>query len=266
MSKYDRYYIFDDPIPYKGLLLCPVKLRDYMLFLTLASCLTLEKNSIKDPILALKSISMTYLEFMDSLSERDANGKIVAGSPLSLFVGMMAIVLGKKDDKDFEISFYTDNKTGRPLFRIVDEMYDSNDLKELREIISEQNDIELPDEKKQKEVRDSIEEARKFKQRLAGNKTANLEEQITALSLYSGWDLDKIYSMTIRKFHMSIHRANHMIMSNLYLSASLMGTTFKDPSATRGWLADLTVENKDADVTMSVDALQSKISFEDAKK
>lgn len=266
MGKYDRYFIFDDPIPYKGLLLYPIKIRDYMLFLNLASCLMLEKNSIKDPIMAMKAISMTYLEYMDSLSSRDKAGNIEASSPLVLFVGLMSLVLGRKDDNSFEIIFDYGND-GRPIFEIDKKKYDSVDFDEIKNIISEQNSLELPDEMKQKEVRDSIEAAREFKQRISGSKTANFEEQMIALALYSGWDLEKIYDMTIRKFISSISRANHMIMSNIYLTASMSGfVTFKNPDVLKGWLADLTVENKDADVTMSVDNLQSKISFEDAKK
>ena len=259
MSKYSQYYVFDDAIPYKGLLLYPVKIRDYMLFLSLASCLMLEKNSVKDPVLAAKAISMTYLEYMFSISIEDK-------TLIELFVGLMALVLGKKDDAKFEISFYT-GEEGRPLFKIDDKTYDSKDFDQLREVIAEQNSLELPNEKQQKEVRDSIEAARKFKQRISGSKVASFEEQLIALSLYSGWELDKIYNMTIRKFISSISRANHMIMSNIYLTASLSGfVTFKNPDVLKGWLADLTVENKDADVTMSVESLQSKISFEDAKK
>ena len=266
MNKYDRYLIFDDPVPYKGLLLYPIKIREYMLFLNLASCLMLEKNSIKDPVMAMKAISMTYIEYMDFLSPRDRNGKIELSSPLSLFVGLMSLVLRKKSDELFEIGFDY-GKDGRPTFEIDKAKYDSSDFDEIKNIISVQNSLELPDEMKQKEVRDSMDAARKFKQRISGSKTANFEEQLIALALYSGWDLEKIYDMTIRKFISSISRANHMIMSNIYLTASLSGfVTFKNPDVLKGWLADLTIENKDADVTMSVESLQSKINFEDAKK
>ena len=207
MNKYDRYLIFDDPIPYKALLLYPVKIRDYMLLLTLASCLMLEKNSIKDPMLAMKAISMTYLEYLISISNKE-------NQLIALFVGLMALVLGKKEDKDFEINFYTD-KTGRPLFEIYGVKYDSTDFDNLREIIAEQNNLDLPDEKIQKNVREAMEEARRFKERLNKSKTASFEEQVLALGLFSGWDLEKIYNMTIRKFVLSIQRANHMIMSNI---------------------------------------------------
>lgn len=259
MGKYDRYLIFDSQIPYKSLMLHPIRIRDYMDFLTLASCLTLEKNSIKDPMIAMKAISMTYLEYLVSISNKE-------NQLVGLFVGLMALVLNRKEDKDFEITFYAD-KTGRPLFEIDGIKYDSTDFDALRQIIAEQNSLDLPDEKIQKTVRDAMEEARRFKERMNKSKTASFEEQILALGLFSGWDLEKIYNMTVRKFIMGIGRANHMVMSNIYLTASMSGfVTFKDKSILRGWLADIANDDKYGDVTMSLDSITKKVSGEEAKE
>ena len=259
MNKYDRYFLFDKPVPFKKLLLHPVKVIDYMDFLLLASCLMLEKNSIRDPVMAVKAIAMSYLEFLFHVSNED-------NQLISMFVGLLALALDKKEDINFTIVYGLDEK-GKPFFKIGDDVYNSSDFDELRKIISEQNALELPDEKIQKEVRDSMEEARRFKERLNKSKTASFEEQLTALSLYSGWDLDKIYNMTIRKFNMAIQRANHMIMSNIYLTASMSGfVTFKDKSILRGWLADLNSEDKYADVTVGLDSITKKVSGEEAKE
>ena len=259
MSQYQRYLVFDEAIPYKSLLLHPVRIRDYYDFLYLATCLMLEKNSIRDPIMAVKAISMSYLEYMYEISSKDNNF-------ISLFVGLMAIILNRKDDKDFEIRFYYDENK-KPLFKIDNEIFNSEDFDNLRQIIAEQNSLELPDETVQKDVRDKIEEARLFKQRVNHSKTASFEEQVIALGLYSGWDLDKIYNLTVRKFIMGIQRANQMIMSNIYLTASMSGmVTFKNKDVLRGWLADLTNDGKYDDVMMSVESVQNKISGEEAKQ
>jgi len=259
MSKYERYYVFDQAIPYKGLLIHPVRIKDYMDFMYLSQCLMLEKNSIRDPMMAMKAISMTYLEYMFEISKED-------NTLIQLFVALMAIVLNKKDDVEFGINFYTD-KDGKPLFEIFGVMYDSVDFDELRQIIADQNSLDLPDERIQKDVREKMEEARRFKARINKSKTASFEEQLTALSLYSGWELDKVYDMTVRKFIMSIQRANHMIMSNIYLTASMSGmVTFKDKSILRGWLADLEETDKNSDVLMSLDTVKNNISGADAKE
>ena len=251
------YYIFDQPVQYKALTLYPVRIKDYIIFQGLASCLSLEKNSIKDPVQAVKAISMSYLQYMFLVSDSENN-------IIQLFVGLMALVLGKKDDKDFEIKYWNDGTGG--LFLDIDgNTYDSYDVDVLREIISEQNMYELPDETIQKEVREKIEEARKYREKLNKSGVASMEDQIIALSLYSGWDLEKIYGMTIRKFLLSIRRANHMIHSNIYLTASMSGfVTFKNKSALRGWLADLEDDDRNSDVTISLESVQNKVNFNEA--
>jgi hypothetical protein len=251
------FYIFDDPIEYKGLKLYPVKMRDYFIFHTVAECLMLEKNSIRDPIEAMKAIQMTYLEYMFHVDE----DKRLIG----LFVGLIALVTGNKDNQSFEI-YYGKGEDNRPFFRIGDKIFNSQDFDNLREIISEQNMIDLPDETIQKDVREKMEEARRFKERINKSKVASLEDQMVAISLYSGLEMDKIYDMTIRKFFLSVRRANHMIMSNIYLTASMSGmVTFKDKSVLKGWLADLEETDKYADVTMSLDSIRNKVSGADAK-
>jgi len=260
MKILDRYLIFDDPVPYKKLLFYPVKIRDYMDFLYLASCLMFEKNSIKDPIMAIKAISMSYLEYLFSISNLkspDPNENFIL-----LLDALLRLVLNKKDIK---IDYLTDNN-GKPIIVIDDEIYDGQDFKEIRELISQQNLMPLPDELTQKEVREAIEKAREWKEKRNKTKTASFEEQLLAISLYSGWELDKIYNMTVRKFIMAVQRANHMIMSNIYLTASMSGfVEFKDKSILKGWLADLNEENKYSDVVISLDSVNGTVSGKDAK-
>jgi len=258
-SKWTVYYVFDTPIPYKNLLIHPVRLKDYLLFSAVAQCLMLEKNSIKDPVLAVKAISQTYLEYLFS-SSRSSEGRGL----VQLLAGLLALVLGKKDDTNFEIN-YGMNSEGKPFFKIDNEFYYSDDFDVLRKMIAEQNALELPDETIQKDVREKMEEARRFKEKINKSKQASIEEQITALALYTGWELEKIYDLTIRKFLMAIKRSNHMIMSNIYLTASTSGfVTFKDKTVLKGWLADLTEEMKNSDVTVSLDSVQNKLNYGDA--
>lgn len=255
MTNIEKYLIFDEPIPYKDLVFYPVKVKDYIMFLTLASCLTLEKNSIKDPVLALKAISMSYLEYLYFVSNDENN--------LLLFLdALLRLVLNKTTD-EFEITY---NKGKNPNFVINQIQYNSLDFDEIRKIISEQNSLELPNERIQKNVREEIEKARRYKERRNKTKTASFEEQLVALTLFTGWGFEKIYDLTVRKFLMAVKRANHMIMSNIYLSASMSGfATFKDKSILKGWLADLEPEDEFADVTMSLDSIKKEVSGENAK-
>lgn len=249
----DRYYIYDLPVPYKKLLIYPVKMKDYITFQILASCLMLEKNSIPDP----KIIKMTYLEYMFYADTAENNY-------VALFDALMRFVLGKAEDRQFEIIYKKQN--GRPVFEIDGATYNSEDFDNLRELIAEQNYLELPDETIQKTVRDAMEETRKYRQKMSNEKTASLEDQMIAVAVYTGWDLEKIYELTIRKFMKALLRANQIIMSTIYLTASLSGMVeFKDKSVLKSWLTDLEDVDKFKD-TVSVEEIQSKVDFSSAKK
>lgn len=254
--KYNSYTTFDKPIPYKDLVFYPVKVKDYEEFLFYATALMIEKNSIKDPVLAIKAISMKYLDWMYEISTKENNF-------IALFDGLLRIVLNKKDSQ----MEYNIDKSGNAFFRIENSIYYGEDFDIIRNIIAEQNMLDLPDEKIQKNVREALEEARRFKQKLNKNKMASFEEQMVALSIYMGIEIEKIYEMTVRKFLISIKRANQIIMSNIYLTASLSGfVSFKDKSILKSWIADIDDEDKYGDVKMSPDTLQKKASFENATK
>lgn len=254
--KYTSYTTFDKPIPYKNLVFYPIKVKDHEEFLFYASSLMIEKNSIKDPVLAIKAISMKYLDWMYEINNKDNN-------LIMLFDGLLRLVLNKKDSQ----MEYSKDKSGNAFFRVEDSVYYGEDFDIIRNIIAEQNMLDLPDEKIQKNVREALEEARRFKQKLNKNKMASFEEQMVALSVYMGIEIEKIYEMTIRKFLISIKRANQLIMSNIYLTASLSGfVSFKDKSILKSWIADIDDEDKYADVKMSPDTLQQKANFENAAK
>jgi len=240
--------VFDEEFNYKSLKLYPIKLRDYFKFQLFSECLILEKNSVPD----VKIIQMTYLQYLYHM--KNENNLLI-----EKLYGLLQLAM-KRDD--FKLIWgYTEN--GKPFFKIDPdgEMFFSEDFDNIKEILAEQNMFELPDESIQKDVRDDIEKARRIKQRINQSNMADLEEQIVALSLYSGISLEKIYDMTIRKFMISVRRATHMIMSSYYIQASLSGMVeIKDKSLTRHWLVDLNENNKFSDITVALEDIQSKIS------
>ena len=255
ISPIDMYVTFDEPVPYKDLEFFPVSMRDYFIFGYLSSCLLLEKDSVPDP----KVISMTYLEYLFSITDDD--NKLI-----SKLDGLLRYVLGKKNDTDFKI-IYKREENGRPLFIINNKEYNSDDFDKIRQIISEQNAINLPDESIQKSVRDAIEEARRYKEKLNNTKAAGLEDQMVALSVYTGWPLKDIYNLSIRKFVKAIKRANHLLYQKIYLQSSLSGfVTFKDKSILSGWLSDIDEKDRYDDVTIDLEVLKGKANFSNAKE
>lgn len=257
-----QYTTFDLPVPYKKLKIYPVTVKDYTIFSTFAQCLTIDKNSIPDP----KIISMTNLEYIYYKTMEN-----VTEYPYILWFDRL-LSLCLKEDKSFEdmeksIERYkTNDDTGKPSFFIEDEQYTSDDFEKIKEIIAEQNLVELIDENISKEVRDSLEKARDFKRKLTNRATSSTEDYIVSLSVSTGWSLEYIYSMTIRKFTKCIRRMDNLIHYKIYLAASMSGMVeFKNTDFIIHWLSSLDEDEKYKDVSVDMQDIEDKISFESAK-
>jgi hypothetical protein len=265
----DIYYIYDDPIPFKNdLKLYPVSMRDYLWFFTYASCLMLEKNSIQgDPVLAMKAIQMSYLEYLYYVSQtgqQTGEYSETNPSPADFLHALFRLTMQLPEETKVSMRYSED---GKPIFIIGEYVYDSNDFDLFREIVSEQNMLDLPNEAIQKNVRDSLEEARKYKAKLNNQKMAGLEDQIISVGIYTGWELSRIYDLTIRKFIKALQRADHMLHQKIYLGASLSGfVEFKDKSFIKSWLVDLDQKDNYGDVSVDLDSLGNKLNFNEAKQ
>jgi hypothetical protein len=261
----DIYYIYDDPIPFKNdLKLYPVSMRDYLWFFTYASCLMLEKNSIQgDPVLAMKAIQMSYLEYLYYVSQTGEYGE-TNPSPADFLHALFRLTFRLPEETKVSMRYRED---GKPVFTIDGDVYDSGDFDLFREIVSEQNMLDLPNEAIQKNVRDSLEEARAYKAKLNNQKMAGLEDQIISVGIYTGWELSRIYDLTIRKFIKALQRADHMLHQKIYLGASLSGfVEFKDKSFIKSWLVDLDQKDNYGDVSVDLDSLGNKLNFNEAKQ
>jgi len=256
------YLTYDLPVPYRNIKVYPVTVKDYILFNLYSQCFLLDKNSIPDA----KIISMTELEYIYRATEGDAENK-----PYLLWLDRLFSLCFKEEDSferiETSIGRYRMDGNRKPLFFIREEEYTSKDYDELKSIICEQNYIELPDESISKEVRDSLEKAQEYKNRISGVKPATLEDYFVSLSTVTGWTIDYIHSMTIRKFIKSIRRLDNYVHYRIYLAASMSGMVeFKDKSFIKHWLTNLDETDKYKDVTVNLDEMQKKVSLESAKQ
>jgi hypothetical protein len=259
--KYNVYTTYDSPVPYKALHIYPALIKDYIPFQYYAHCLLLDKNTIPDA----KIISMTYLEYIFYATTNDFDN-----TPYLFWLDRLLSICLK--DEDFEnidesMKRYRVDENGKPVFIIGEEVYTSSDFDKIKEIICEQNLLETPDEDVQKEVRDSLEKAREYKNKISGNKSGTFEDYIVSLAVTTGWTFDYIYNMSIRKFSKSVQRLDNLIHYKVYLGASLSGMVeFKDKSAIKHWLSDLDANERFSDVKVDVDSVEDKINFESAKR
>jgi hypothetical protein len=252
---------YDLPVDYRNIKIYPITMKDYLSFSAYSGCLLIDKNSIPD----VKIIEMTELEYIYYSSNKNMEEK-----PYLLYFDRLLSLCLKDDESfnDIKKSFerYGYDKEKKPIFIIKEEIYKPEDFDNLKLIIAQQNEVELIDENISKEVRDSLEKARDFKKKLSGNKNISIEDYIISLSISTGWTFDYIYSMTIRKFLKSIRRMDNLIHYKIYLGASMSGMVeFKDKSFIKHWLSDLNDEDKYSDVSIDMQEMEDKISFESAK-
>ena len=258
----ENYITFDLPVPYRGLNIYPIKISDQILFSHYSQCFLIEKNHTRD----INIISMTELEYLYRATEQD-----METHPYLLWFDR-ALSLCLKDDESFSeiknsIDRYKYDEKGNPFFEISGERYTDKDFNEIKEIVCEQNLLELPDMSVSKEVKDSLKKAQEYKNRLNGVKQGSFEDYIVSLSVATGWTMEYIYSLTIRKFIKSIQRLDNLIHYKIYLSASMSGfVEFKDKSFIKHWMASLENKDKYSDVSLDLEEVRGKLSLESAKK
>jgi len=255
------YTSYDLPVPYRNIKIYPASVKDYINFNSYVRCLYLEKNEIPDP----KIISMTNLDYILYATEQDAKNKPY----LYWFDRLLAICL--VDDDTFEsieksINRYGYDEKHKAVFTIGNEKYTSKDFEKIKDIICQQNLVELPDFTISKEVRDSLEEAREYKNRLSNTTSGSFEDYMISISVVTGWTLETIHSMSIRKFIKTIRRLDNLIHYKIYLSASMSGMVeFKDKSFIKHWLVNLDKKDRYADVSINLDEVKNTMSMESAK-
>lgn len=235
---YDVYTTFDDPIPYwqhnikfedrndnNKLLFYPVMIRDIFKFYSYSGCLVTDHQSIPDP----KILSMTCYQYLYycTLNTPETTPYIY------MFDLLLSLVL--KDEKlesnNWSSRYECVDGLGKPAFMIGEILYDSEDFDNIKELIANQNDLELPDVKKSKEFRDAVELAKKRRAKIlgSGSKMGSLEEQLICLSLGYGLSYNEVENISLRKFNKMIRYMDKKMHYEIYMQASMSGfVTFKE--------------------------------------
>ena len=247
MLEHIKELYFDEPIPYKELLIYPVTMKDYLEFHWLVSCLLIDKNSIPD----INVISMSYLRF---LYYNAANND----EPYVYMVKMLLCMVLHIDFNE-EMNFYVD-ENDKAFFKVRGIAYSGSDFDEIVKIIFEQNCITPIDNTIQKEVRDALEKAEEFKMQQTKQKMCSLEEQMICVLISTPLKLEDIYKLTIRKFEKILQRVDAKLHYQIYLNASMSGMVkFKDESVIQHWMNDLTKDDRYSDVKVDMDTMRNKI-------
>lgn len=246
-KKYECFYTNDVPIQFKDLSILPVKMVDYFTFQIASRCLLLEKDKVPD----IKVLSMSYLEFLLYLmNQKEGKQKEIANCLEKSFYYMCSLCI--KDCANIKIIY--DNK-GKPCieFTINNDtdikkiILKRKDFEELKDIILFQNlpnyDNKYVNSDLQKEI-DTINELK-----MKSIQIPSLELKKVTLCLNSGYTLEQLDNITLRKFDLLLSQSGDIMEYKIMRAAEMSGmVTFKSkiehylyknkPSKTNSALSD----------------------------
>ncbi len=229
----DKYFTYDEPVPFCGLYLYPVSVRNYNEFMTSNACLLLNKND--DPM----GIKFTHLEYLLSKISDEKEGVLwsmrfskIIELCFHILPGMKCSKCGKyipydqffneervklyqegtdEDRKRFfdcdcgegkmvaSLDQKKDEKSNKMVLLIDGHEIDYVNFNKMRKYILYQN---LPDFKDDswadKAIRDDQAKRAEILSKDSGK--ASLERKMLCVVVSTGIDISKVYDMSIRKF------------------------------------------------------------------
>jgi hypothetical protein len=200
---WEIFYTNDYPVPYKDLLLYPVQVGLYIWFHIFVECLILSKNTSGDA----KAISMSSLDYIFYISIKDKK-------PYVQFLReLLYIVLRKEEKMLISNGSYIDTIDFLAVgdkwnIRIENTMYDSKDFETIRQIICEQNLIEILDESIHPDWIKAYKDMEEYKRKQNELKLCSFEDQINIVVAKTGYKRENIVTMTIRSFSRLFERIN----------------------------------------------------------
>lgn len=247
----DSYIAFDEPIPFKELLIYPVSIKDYHTFNNCIQVFMIDKNQIGKG----EFISVSYLEFLIRQITKEVS---LSEDKFSKLAYMLDMILKLSLHYDGLISYSVDEKK-RFYIHIGDIKISSKDFNELKRIILYQN-IFGYDENDQF-VNPALMEAFNEYNRIKSddNKKVSLIEQIACIQSHTGLNKSEIQNMSILSFDMLFNSIMGEIDYIINKTAELSGMVkFKSPLEHWGFKKDK--RDKFSEAFMSLDEYERKMS------
>lgn len=225
----EQYRAFDAPVPYKGLLLYPVKARDYYRFMSNVGVLGIQKNRTPD----VKIIQMSYLQFVFGLILNDIEwrGKFIEIMQLCLNVKVNELsnthiqrgAFWNEEDEGKNLIFHLNGYAidfidcnGRMSIKIHDKELNASEFDELIRYIFHQNIYDYFDEFINDDVREVVEKYYSMKSK--GIAPPTFEEKIISVMSALGLIKSQIADMSMitveQVFHSSVRRTDYMVEHN----------------------------------------------------
>lgn len=225
----EQYRAFDSPVPYKGLLLYPVKAQDCYRFMSNVGVLGIQKNRTPD----IKIIQMSYLQFVFGLILNDIEwrGKFIEIMQLCLNVEVTSLsnknikkgLFWNEMDKDGSLVFHLNgyaidfiDRNDRLFIKILNNELNAAEFDELIRYIFYQNVYDYFDGFINDDVREVVEKYYGMK-----NKNINpptFEEKIISVMAVLGITKCEVAQMSMisieQLFHSSVRRTDYIVEHN----------------------------------------------------
>ena len=244
-NKHQQEFTNDEPVDFKGLLIYPVKVKDYFKFMMFHSILCIDKNSISDA----KIISMSYLDFLIYLMTESEESK---QNCTYCFYELMKLCTRNND-----IKIYTGHdENNKSIIQINDIVFNKKDFNELKDIIIYQNMPNYKDEYINPELKEELEE----KERLENKNThsVSIEKQIASIVIGSSLTFEDVLNLTLRKFYIILEMIDKKLNYQIYKTASMSGMVeFK--TEIQHYLTESDVSELESEV-INMDDLSSKLN------
>lgn len=288
----DKYFTYDEPVPFCGLYLYPVSVRNYNEFMTSNACLLLNKND--DPM----GIKFAHLDYLLSKISDEKEGVLwsmrfskIIELCFHILPGMKCSKCGKyipydqffteervklyqegtdEDRKKFfdcdcgegkmvaSLDQKKDEKSNKTVLLIDGHEIDSNNFNKLRKFILYQN---LPDFKDDswvdKAIRDDQAAKNEIVSRDSGN--ATIERKILCICAAMSYKLKDVYEMSIRQFVSLLGVINDLIEYKIAKAGLMSGMV----SLKKGQTIDHWIYKKEKGMygsAVDADALTQKIN------
>lgn len=285
----DRYFTYDEPVPFCGLNLYPVNVRNYNEFMVSNSTLLLNKND--DPM----GIKYTHLDYLLTKLNDEKEGWLwsmrfykILELCLHVFPGATCHKCGKHIDDffseervkqyqegtdEFRKNFFNcecggefvpalqqkkDEKSNKTVLLIDGHEIDSNNFNKLRKFILYQN---LPDFKDDswvdKAIRDDQAAKNEIMSRDSGH--ATVERKILCICAATSYKIKDVYEMSIRQFVSLLGVVNDLIEYKITKTGLMSGMV----SLKKGQTIDNWIYKRDKGMygaSVDADALTQKIN------
>lgn len=231
----EPYRAFDEPIPYKGLLIYPVKAQDQYKFMSSLGVLNIQKNRIPD----VQIIQMSYLQFVFGLILNDIEWreKFIQVMCLCFDVEMAdcandrirrGAFWNEFGESEEELIFHLNGyaidfieKDGKLGIVIKEQFLDSNDFDTLIKYIHYQNLYNYFDEFMNDDVKEIVEKFYAMKNK--GIKPPTFEEKILSVMAELGVTKCQVAKMSMisieQLFHIAVRKTDYVVEHNYRANA-----------------------------------------------